>query len=118
MKLKNTLQKVEKQWDYKLGADYNKPHSVGMWVSTRSQYFYLYDKEYFHKKLSEYESASNFSKDDIFILSFDLSSHILSINHNGNQAIQLSLKNCTQIIPAFCIYCLNEEIEIIKYEFC
>ena len=71
------------------------------------------------KTLSQYSASSKFSENDIFILSFDFISGILSIYHNGKKAGEISIKDYKIIIPAFSLSPkINKELEIVKYEFC
>ena len=114
--LQNTDKYMIKNWNQSLGADNNKNSSVGILASSYlSSRFSLFDRNNKCKEL-KYKSSIKFKCGDIFDLTFDFVQNKISIYHNNNFAVDISLNGNKSVIFAVSLKSRDASIEILNYE--
>ena len=97
-----------------LGEGDHRGYSVGIFVQGTD--FMLYDQDNKNKKLN-YRPSQVFKNGDTFRLCFDFKNDSWTIYHNDCYAVQLSMNGYKTIIPGISVFCMDEEIEILKWSF-
>ena len=98
-----------------LGNKSIKKYSVGIYISQYNNNYFIHDQNNNGKELKS-RSIKPFKQNDIFNLIINFKKKSFVIYHNDNKSKKHPLYECNQIIPAFSLYHLGEQIEVINLD--
>ena len=112
----STIEESIKDWNNWIGKGKNAKYGVTIGIPNYKSNPYLYDVDG-SRPINYLPKNDGFKQGDLFTMSFNFKRDEVSFFHNDYLLLSKSLSGIKKIYCVFCLRYMNEEIQIIKYEF-